>query len=141
MIYQIDNSFFLYFYKLYYYYKMENTSIQDKFRLYLDMQKDFTIFKKKQAEKKKMLNSLEDEIKEYMKSNNMDTISLKEGEIIMYDRKVSLTFKKESILEKLTEKLKGDDVLAEKLAESIMSNKIFNVESKIKANIKKDKKV
>jgi len=120
---------------------MENTSIQDKFRLYLDMQKDFTIFKKKQAEKKKMLNSLEDEIKEYMKSNNMDTISLKEGEIIMYDRKVSLTFKKESILEKLTEKLKGDDVLAEKLAESIMSNKIFNVESKIKANIKKDKKV
>ena len=36
----------------------------------------------------------------------MDSVSLKEGEIVLYAKKISQTFKKESIVEKLTEKLK-----------------------------------
>jgi hypothetical protein len=112
-------------------------NIQEKFRLYLEMQKELANFRKKQVEQKKLLQKLEDEIKEYMQSNDMDSIALKEGEIVLYDRKVSQTFKKPTVIEKITEKLRCDEKKAEELAESIFSNKVFTVERKIKANIKK----
>lgn len=111
--------------------------IQEKFKLYLEMQKEIVEFRKKQKEQKKNLQNLEDEIKEYMKNNDMDSIALKEGEIILYDRKVSQTYKKETIVEKLTEKLRGDERQAEELADSIVSNKVFTVERKIRAKVKK----
>lgn len=114
-------------------------TIQEKFKLYLELNKEIAEFRKKQAAQKKVIQNLEDEIKQYMKDNEMDSISLNEGEILLYDRKVSQTYKKETIVEKLTEKLKGNGDLAESLAESIITNKVFNVESKIKAKIKKTK--
>jgi pheromone shutdown protein TraB len=70
----------------------------------------------------------------------MDSIALKEGEIILYDRKVSQTFKRPVIVEKLTEKLKCDEKKAEELVESIFSNKVFSLESKLKTTFKKNKK-
>ena len=54
----------------------------------------------------------------------MDSISLKDGEIILYDRKVSQSFKRPAIVEKLTEKLKCDEKKAEDIAESILTNKV-----------------
>lgn len=119
---------------------MTESTIQDKFKLYLELNKEIALFRKKQADQKKILQNLEDEIKSYMKENQMDSISLNEGEILLYDRKISQSFKKETIVEKLTEKLKGNGELAESLAESIVTNKVFNIESKIKAKIKKEKK-
>lgn len=117
----------------------ETTGIQEKFRMYLDMQRELSEFRKKQAEQKKLLKSLEDEIMDYMKTNEMDSIALKEGEIILYDRKVSQTLKKDTMTEKISEKLKCDEKRAEELVESIFSNKVFTLEKKIKANIKKEK--
>lgn len=111
--------------------------IQEKFKLYLDINKEITEFRKKQREQKKMLQQLEQEIFDYMSDNNMDSISLKDGEIVLYDRKVSQSFKRPAIVEKLTEKLRCDEKKAEDIAESILTNKVFTVEKKIKANIKK----
>ena len=81
-------------------------------------------------------NILEKEIREYMTKNDMDSISLKDGEIVLYARKIPQTFKKEVIMEKLNEKLK-DSQKAEELTQSILQNKQFIVEDKIKAVIKK----
>jgi|APCry1669191860_1035381.scaffolds.fasta_scaffold01823_7 hypothetical protein len=117
-----------------------NTEIQDKFKNYLEIQRELVEARKKQTEQKKQLKALEDEIMNYMNANEMDSIVLKEGEIILYDRKVSQTFKKETIAEKLSEKLKCDEQKAEELTESIFSNKVFKLEKKIKANIKRSKK-
>lgn len=111
--------------------------IQEKFKLYLEMNKEITEFRKKQSEQKKILQKLEEEIFDYMSDNNMDSISLKDGEIVLYDRKVSQSFKRPALVEKLTEKLKCDEKKAEELAESILTNKVFTVEKKIKVNIKK----
>jgi hypothetical protein len=115
-------------------------TIQEKFKVYLDMQRELAEFRKKQSDQKKMLKTLEDEIMEYMKANEMDSIALKEGEIVLYDRKVSQTLKKDTMTEKLSEKLKCDEKRAEELVESILSNKVFTVEKKIKATLKKQKK-
>lgn len=69
----------------------------------------------------------------------MENISLKDGEIILYDKKVSQSFKRPAIIEKLTEKLHCDEKKAEDIAESILTNKVFTLEKKIKANIKTKK--
>jgi hypothetical protein len=117
---------------------MEGTvDIQEKFRVYLQMQKELADFRKKQAEQKKLLQGLEEEIKEYMKKNGLDSLSLSDGQIVLYDRKVSQTFKRPVVIEKICEKLKCNEKKAEELAESIFSNKVFTVEQKLKANIKK----
>jgi hypothetical protein len=71
-----------------------------------------------------------------MTANDMDSISLKEGEIVMYSKKISQTFKKDVILEKIKEKL-HDSQKAEELTDSILQNKKYIVEDKIKAVIKK----
>jgi malonyl CoA-acyl carrier protein transacylase len=113
--------------------------IQEKFKLYLELNKEIVEFRKKQREQKKVLDQLEKEIHEYMSDNNMDNISLKDGEIVLYDRKVSQSFKRPAIVEKLTEKLRCDEKKAEDIAESILTNKVFTVEKKIKVNIKKQK--
>ena len=115
----------------------DTTTIQEKFKLYLELNKEIALFRKTQATQKKIMQNLEDEIKEYMKDNNMDSISLNEGEIILSDFKVSQSFKKDVIVEKLKEKLKGDGDLAEKLAESIVTNKVFVISQKLKAKLKK----
>ena len=85
---------------------------------------------------KKNTDALELEIKEYMTQNDMDSVSLKDGEIVLYARKIPQTFKKEVIMEKINEKLK-DTQKSEELAQSIIQNKQFIVEDKIKAIIKK----
>ena len=113
--------------------------IQEKFKLYLELNKEIVEFRKKQREQKKVLDQLEKEMHDYMSDNNMDSISLKDGEIVLYDRKVSQSFKRPAIVEKLTEKLRCDEKKAEDIAESILTNKVYTVEKKIKVNIKKQK--
>ena len=111
--------------------------IQEKFKLYLEINKEIAEFRKKQRDQKKELQRLEQEIFDYMSENNMDSISLKDGEIVLYDKRVSQSFKRPAIVEKLTEKLRCDEKKAEDIAESILTNKVYTVEKKIKANIKK----
>jgi len=119
---------------------MTEVSIQEKFKLYIALQKEVAEFRKKQAEQKKILQTLEADIQEHMLNEGLDNITLADGEIVIYQRKTNQAMKKPAIVEKIAEKLKCTDEKAEELAESILSNKIFSVENKIKANIKKTKK-
>lgn len=113
--------------------------IQEKLKLYVELNKEITEFRKKQRDQKKVLDQLEKEIFDYMSDNNMENISLKDGDIIIYDKKVSQSFKKPAIVEKLTEKLRCDEKKAEDIAESLLTNKVYTLEKKIKVNIKKQK--
>jgi hypothetical protein len=111
-------------------------SVQEDFTNYISINKELVGLRKQQAELKKKAKVLEQQIKDYMINNQMDSISLKDGEIVLYDKKIPQTFKKESIVEKLTEQLK-DSQKAEELTESILQNKKYVLENKIKAVIKK----
>jgi hypothetical protein len=111
-------------------------TIQEDFTSYITINKELVALRKQQAELKKKAKVLEQQIKDYMINNMMDSISLKDGEIVLYDKKIPQTFKKESIVEKLTEQLK-DSQKAEELTESILQNKKYVLENKIKAVIKK----
>lgn len=113
------------------------TTIEDKFNQYLDLNKKITELKKTQNEYKKILLNIEQDIQNYMIENNMDSISLNGGQIVLYERKQALTFKKETMTDKIVDELKCNQDKATKLAESIITNKVFNVVQKIKANIKK----
>jgi hypothetical protein len=115
---------------------MDNVSIQEKFKLYLELNKEIVEFRKKQAEQKKVLQNLEDEIKEYMIKNDMDSISTNEGEIILFEAKKSETFKRDTMVDLLTEKLK-DEQKATAIVESIISNKVFTVTQKVKVKVRK----
>lgn len=117
---------------------MSDTNIQDKFREFLSMNEEITNLRQQVKKKKEQIDHLEKEIKDYMTHNNMDSISMKDGEIVLYSRKISQTFKKDTIVEKLTEELK-DSQKAERLTQSIIQNKKYVVEEKIKAVIKKKK--
>ena len=74
-----------------------------------------------------------------MTKNDMDSISLKEGDIVLYAKKISQTFKRDTIGEKLTKSLQCDGSKAEALADNLLKNKTFVLEDKIKAIIKKQK--
>jgi hypothetical protein len=113
-----------------------SNQIQEKLNEYLTINKDLKVLRKHQRELKQKSDLLEKEIKNYMTDNDMDSIALKEGEIILYAKKIPQTFKKEVIIEKLTEKL-NDSQKAEELTQSILQNKKFVVEDKIRAVIKK----
>ena len=114
-------------------------SIEEKFKLYISLHKEIAEFRKKQNEQKKILKTLEQDIQEYMLNEGLDNISLADGDIVIYQRKVNKGMKKEAIAEMLVEKLKCNETKAEELAESLLTNKVFVVENKIKANIKKKK--
>lgn len=118
------------------YLRKMSQSIQEKFSAFISVNKDLGSLRKQIKDLKNKADALEKEIKNYMTSNDMDSISTKDGEIVLYSRKISQTFKKETIVEKLTEKL-NDSVKAEELTQSIMQNKKFLVEDKVKAIIRK----
>jgi DNA repair ATPase RecN len=117
-----------------------SSTIQETFQKYIELQKQLTDMRKQQKIVKKNADTLELEIKEYMTKNDMDSISLKDGEIVLYARKIPQTFKKEVMMEKINERLK-DSQKSEEIAQSILQNKQFIVEEKIKAVKSKKKKV
>ncbi len=111
------------------------SDISDKLNTYFSLNKELLELRKKQKEHKGTLDKLEADIKQYMTDNNMDSIVLNGGSIVLYERKVSKTFKKETIAEKLSETL-GDQDKAENLAENIVSNKVFDLKPCIKVKLK-----
>lgn len=113
-----------------------STDIQEKFQNYLELQNSLSKMRREQKEVRVLLDKLEKEIKEYMTENDMDSISLKDGEIVLYSKKISQTFKKEVIMEKINECLK-DSHESERLTNSILQNKKYILQDKIKAVIKK----
>lgn len=111
-------------------------TIQEKFKEFLELNKELSLLRKTIKDKKDYVTQLEKDIKEYMTNNNMDSIAMKDGEIVLYEKKISQTFKKDTIVEKLTEQLK-DSQKAEALTQCILENKKYIVEDKIKAVLKK----
>lgn len=112
------------------------TSIVDKFKIFLEMHKEIANMRKDINDNKKKMDDIEKEIKQYMTENDMDSISIPEGEILLYQRKIPQTFKKENIVQKINETIK-DDKISEQLTDNIINNKVFKTEPKIKAVVKK----
>jgi hypothetical protein len=103
---------------------------------YLTLQQKMQEYRLKTKELTKAIKSLEDEIKDYMTKHSMDEIKLDTGNIVLYNKKVPQTFKKEVIKEKLENKLQNAKQ-AEELANVIVDNKTFTFEEKIKVVLKK----
>jgi RNA binding exosome subunit len=118
-----------------------NPNMNENINEYLKIHKELSELRKTQSKQKKRLIELESLIKSYMQDHNVDTLQgTNGGEIKLYDKKIPQTFKKENIINKLTEKLhntnlKGTSV--EDLTESILKNNVFVTEEKIKAIVKK----
>lgn len=115
---------------------MANNFLKEKFKTFLEANKEITDMRKAVNERKKQNDILEKEIQKYMTDNDMDSISIAEGEILLYQRKIPQKFKKENIVQTINETL-NDNSVAEKLTENIINNKVFTTESKIRAVVKK----
>lgn len=111
-------------------------NITDKIEEYLSIKKQCAEWSKKQKEYKETLSTLESYIQDYMLENNVNSINTTNGEVILYDRKINQSMKKETMIEKLTSELK-DAKIAENLVGKILSNKVFTTEPKIKPRLKK----
>lgn len=110
--------------------------ISKKMQRYISINKEVSEFRKKMKVLQDESKSLESEIKDYMTLNELDEIKLDDANIVLFNKKVPQTFKKENIKEKLEEKLK-DSRKAEELTDVILQNKKFTIEEKIKAVLKK----
>lgn len=113
----------------------EMATIQNTLDEYLTFQRELIHSKKKQKDLKDKMATLEGALKSYMEENHLTNLTSKNGEVILYGKKVAQTFKKETIIETLTDKLQ-DSRRAEELTESIIQNKKFKIEDKIKAVVK-----
>lgn len=111
-------------------------SIQEKVKEYVLINKELVEMRTHIKEYKKKSDALDKDIKEYMKTNDMDSIKVSEGEIVLYQHKITQTFKKDTIMQSISSKIK-DPKLSEELADTIVNNKKFTTEDKIKAVIKK----
>jgi hypothetical protein len=116
-------------------YQNMDSDISTVFDEYIEASARLATLRKQQLVIKKSLTVFENKIKEYMTENTLDSVSLKNGQVIMYDRKVSETFKKDAIVETLKTHL-GNSQKAEAVAESILSNKVFSVRSALKVKPK-----
>lgn len=110
-------------------------TIQNTLDEYLTLQRELIHSKKKQKDLKDKMATLEGALKSHMEEHHLTNLASKNGEVILYGKKVAQTFKKETIIETLTDKLQ-DSRRAEELTESIIQNKKFKIEDKIKAVVK-----
>lgn len=111
-------------------------NINDKVDEFLDntkeistLRKQITIFSKKNKE-------LENEIKSYLINNNLDSISLANGEVFIYDKKINDTFKSENMINNIKTELSCDDNKAEKIVKSITENKSYSIQKGLKTKHK-----
>lgn len=110
---------------------MENT-----LSIYLNLQNQLKELRKQQLEIKKQCANIEQELLTYMTDNNVDKLSYNQNEIILYDKKVNMTFKKENLVDTISQELK-DAAKAETIVEKIVSNKVFDTHKSVK--VKKSK--
>lgn len=80
----------------------------------------------------KEVRALNEKIKEWMETNNKDSISYDGNEIKLVEKHISQSFKKDVISEKLMEELNAPSEKCQELAESIVNNKKFIVKKIIK---------
>ena len=113
-----------------------NPDLNTKCNEYFTIQKTLKLLRKQQKELKDKLVNLESDIQDFMTNNDMESLVLESGQIMLYDQKKNETLKKDTIVENLTKKLNNQSK-AEEITEYILTNKKFSTERKIKAVIKK----
>lgn len=116
------------------------TSMQDVITEYFDAVNESKELKTKQKNLKKKIDDIQNKIKKYMIENDINNLSFEQGDIVMYEKKIPQTFKKENIIETLTEELK-DNEKATEITHTILSNKKFLIENSVKAVVKKKKAI
>lgn len=114
--------------------------MNEKIEEYVAIHKELQNMKKKQLNLRKTLKMLDCEIKKHMQENNLTLLTSSTGvEIMLYEKKIPQTFKKENIINKLTEKLHNvplRNTSVNDIAESIFQN-VFITEEEIKPVLKK----
>ncbi len=107
-------------------------SINDTVNEFLQNTKEITTLRKQITIFTKQNKQLEEAIKNYLTTNNMDSISLESGQVFVYDKKINATLKPENMALSIKNELSCDDVKAEKIVKSIVDNKVFNVQKSLK---------
>jgi seryl-tRNA synthetase len=114
--------------------------MNDKIDQYLSIHKELNELKKKQANLRKNLKMLDVEIKKHMQENNLNVLTSQSGGVItLYEKKIPQTFKKENIINKLSEKLQNvplKNTTVSDIADSLFQN-VFVIEEEIKPVLKK----
>lgn len=114
------------------------TPMQDVITEYFDAVNESKELRSKQKILKKKIDDIQNKIKKHMIENDINNLSFEQGDIVLYEKKIPQTFKKEHIIETLTEELK-DNEKATEITLTILSNKRFLVENSVKAIVKKKK--
>ncbi len=115
------------------------TPMQDVITEYFDAVNECKELRVKQKNLRKKIDDIQNKIKKYMIENDISNLSFEQGDIVMYEKKIPQTFKKENIIETLTEELK-DNEKATEITHTILSNKKFLIENSVKAVVKKASK-
>lgn len=115
------------------------SDIRERLADYLKSQADIRAHKKAIKDLSAQAKTLEADIMEYMTQHSMDEIRTDGGHVVLYNKKVPQTFKKESIVHKLDTVL-GDSKKAEHLANAILQNKTYTLKEQLKAVFKKGEK-
>lgn len=108
--------------------------IESRIQEYIELNNQMDAIKKETKKLKEALLKYETEIQEFMESQPLDSLTINGVQISLMFQKVSMKFKKETIVKKLQEKL--DSKSAEELTEEIMTNK-ETTDGKLRLKIKK----
>jgi hypothetical protein len=95
---------------------------QDLCIKYAEIKKKLSEMRKEQMILKREADDIEIKIKEYLIEKKEDSIVLNNCQISLYEKKINQTFKKDSIIQVLNDKLHDNDKAID-LAESILANK------------------
>jgi hypothetical protein len=106
--------------------------MDEKISMYFSLCKEHSLIQKQQSEKKKVIKQLENDIKDYMRDKQLESLQLENGSIQICDKKINQAFKLQTIKDKLVEKLKCKEDEISDLAESLVSNKVFKTEKTLK---------
>lgn len=112
-------------------YNIMSGNIQEKCVEYLSLNAEMIAAKSCIKKLKQRSDALEKDIQMYMTKENMDSVNLEEGEIVLYKKKISQNLKRDAIREKLAETLQ-DSEKAEQLTQCILANKKFITKDKVK---------
>jgi regulator of replication initiation timing len=113
---------------------MNNEVFNENVRKYADAAKAVSDLKKRAKELKAEMANLETSIKQFMVENEVDAISVKNIQISLGTQKISKTFKRDSMVKRLKEKV-GDTSTAEELTDWVMNNRIFDEKPKLKTKV------
>lgn len=113
---------------------MNNEVFNENVKKYADAAKAVSDLKKRAKELKAEMANLETSIKQFMVENEVDAISVKNIQISLGTQKISKTFKRDSMVKRLKEKV-GDTSTAEELTDWVINNRIFDEKPKLKTKV------